>query len=81
MPISTYKDSCDTERYSMSPRPTRQSSSPSRMLSLLTAAILMAGSAQLSAATADGQPARNMGDYSFAIPQQSLVSALNAFAR
>ena len=63
----------------MSPRPTRQSSSPSRMLSLLTAAILMAGSAPLRAAAAGGQPARNMGDYSFAIPQQSLVSALNAF--
>jgi len=63
----------------MSPRLSRQSSSTSGMLSLLTAAILMAGSAPLMAAAADGQPARNMGDYSFAIPQQSLVSALNAF--
>ncbi|VVN98888.1 TonB-dependent receptor [Pseudomonas fluorescens] len=63
----------------MSPRLSRQSSSPSRMLSLLTAAILIAGSAPLMAAAADGQPIRNMGDYSFAIPQQSLVSALNAF--
>lgn len=63
----------------MSPRLSRQSTSPSGMLSLLTAAILMAGSAPLMAAAADGQPARNMGDYSFAIPQQSLVSALNAF--
>ncbi|WP_219095475.1 TonB-dependent receptor [Pseudomonas sp. UMAB-40] len=63
----------------MSSRHTRQSSSPSRVLSLLTAAILMAGAAPLMAATAAGQPTRNMGDYSFAIPQQSLVSALNAF--
>jgi hemoglobin/transferrin/lactoferrin receptor protein len=45
----------------------------------LTAAILMAGSAPLMAATAAGQPSRNMGDYSFAIAQQPLVSALNAF--
>ena len=63
----------------MSSRLTRQPSSPSRVLSLLTAAILMAGSAQLYAATAAEQPTRNMGDYAFAIPQQSLVSALNAF--
>ena len=61
----------------MSSRLTRQSSSPSRVLSLLTAAILMAGTASLMAATE--QPARNMGDYSFAIAQQPLVSALNAF--
>lgn len=63
----------------MSSRLTRQSSSPSRVLSLLTAAILMAGSAPLMAATAAEQPSRNMGDYSFAIAQQPLVSALNAF--
>ncbi|MHC8406199.1 TonB-dependent receptor [Pseudomonas sp. TMB3-21] len=63
----------------MSSRLTRHSSSPSRMLSLLTAAILMAGSAPLLAATAAGQPTRTLGDYAFAIPQQSLVSALNAF--
>lgn len=63
----------------MSSRHTRQSSSPSRVLSLLTAAILMAGAAPLMAATATEQPSRNMGDYAFAIPQQSLVSALNAF--
>lgn len=63
----------------MSSRLTRHSSSPSRVLSLLTAAILMAGSAPLLAATTAEQPARNMGDYAFAIPQQSLVSALNAF--
>ncbi|VVQ03565.1 Vitamin B12 transporter BtuB [Pseudomonas fluorescens] len=62
----------------MSSRLTRQSSSPSRVLSLLTAAILMAGTAPLMAATAE-QPSRNMGDYSFAIAPQSLVSALNAF--
>jgi hemoglobin/transferrin/lactoferrin receptor protein len=63
----------------MSSRLTRQSSSPSRVLSLLTAAMLMAGAAPLMAATPAEQPSRNMGDYSFAIPQQSLVSALNAF--
>lgn len=63
----------------MSSRHTRQSSSPSRVLSLLTAAILMAGAAPLMAATAADQPSRNLGDYSFAIAQQSLVSALNAF--
>ena len=64
----------------MSFRLTRQSPSPSRVLSLLTAAILMAGTAPLMAATAAEQPTRNRGDYSFAIPQQSLVSALNAFS-
>ena len=63
----------------MSSRLTRQSPTPSRVLSLLTAAILMAGSAPLLASTADGQQTRNIGDYAFAIPQQSLVSALNAF--
>src|SRR5471032_1495230 len=63
----------------MSSRLTRQSSSPSRVLSLLTAAILMAGATPLMAATAADQPSHNMGDYAFAIPQQSLVSALNAF--
>ncbi|VVM87012.1 Hemin receptor [Pseudomonas fluorescens] len=54
-------------------------SSPSRMLSLLTAAILLAGSESLLAANAAGQPTRTIGDYAFAIPQQSLVSAINAF--
>ena len=63
----------------MSPRLTRQAPSPSRVLSLLTAAILMAGTAPLMAANATEQSTRKMGDYSFAIPQQSLVSALNAF--
>ncbi|MBD9440910.1 TonB-dependent receptor [Pseudomonas sp. PDM04] len=63
----------------MSSRLTCASSSSSRVLSLLTAAILMAGSAPLLAATATEQTPRNMGDYSFAIAQQPLVSALNAF--
>ncbi|MHC8306975.1 TonB-dependent receptor [Pseudomonas sp. PB3P13] len=63
----------------MSSRLTRHCSSPSRVLSLLTAAILMAGSASAMAATAAEQPSRNMGDYAFAIAQQPLVSALNAF--
>ena len=69
----------------MSPRLTRRSSSPSRVhhctLSLLTAAILMAGvqAAPVLAATPAQQPSRNMGDYRFAIAQQPLVSALNAF--
>jgi hemoglobin/transferrin/lactoferrin receptor protein len=63
----------------MSSRLTHQSSSPSRALSLLTAAILMAGATPLMAATAAEPSTRTMGDYSFAIPQQSLVSALNAF--
>ncbi|WP_095078521.1 TonB-dependent receptor [Pseudomonas sp. Irchel s3h17] len=70
----------------MSPRLTHRSSSPSTRvqhctLSLLTAAILLAGAqaAPVMAATATQQPSRNMGDYTFAIAQQPLVSALNAF--
>ncbi|MDD0998225.1 TonB-dependent hemoglobin/transferrin/lactoferrin family receptor [Pseudomonas sp. TNT2022 ID1044] len=63
----------------MSSRLTRQSSSPSRVLSLLTAAILMAGAAPLMAATAAEQQTRKMGDYAFTIAPQPLVSALNAF--
>lgn len=63
----------------MSSRLTRPATSPSRVLSLLTAAILMAGTAPLMAASASEQPARKMGDYTFAIAPQSLVSALNAF--
>ncbi len=61
------------------------SSSPSRLhnctLSLLTAALLLAGAqaTPVLAATAAQPPARNLGDYSFAIAQQPLVSALNAF--
>ncbi|WHS61648.1 TonB-dependent receptor [Pseudomonas sp. G2-4] len=53
---------------------------PSCTLSLLTAALLIAGTAPAAlAATAAQSPARNMGDYTFAIAQQPLVSALNAF--
>lgn len=63
----------------MSLRLTRQPSSPRRVLSLLTVAILMAGSAPLMAATAPQQATRNLGQYTFAIAQQPLVSALNAF--
>ncbi|WP_277589463.1 TonB-dependent receptor [Pseudomonas chlororaphis] len=72
----------------MSSRLNSRSSSSSRQarlqnctLSLLTAAILLAGAAPVLAATAGAKtlPARNMGDYSFAIDQQPLVSALNAF--
>lgn len=50
-------------------------------LSLLTAAILLAG-AQATPVLAAGsaeQPARSLGNYSFSIAQQPLVSALNAF--
>ncbi|UZM11900.1 TonB-dependent hemoglobin/transferrin/lactoferrin family receptor [Pseudomonas kielensis] len=70
----------------MSSRLTRRSSSPSQRvhhctLSLLTAAMLLAGTqaAPVMAATPAQQPSRQMGDYSFAIAQQPLVSALNAF--
>lgn len=70
----------------MSSRLTRRFSSPSARvqnctLSLLTAAILLAGAqaAPVMAATATQQPSRNIGDYTFAIAQQPLVSALNAF--
>jgi hemoglobin/transferrin/lactoferrin receptor protein len=63
----------------MSSRLTRPASSPSRVLSLLTAAILMAGTAPVMAATAAEQPSRKMGDYAFTIAPQPLVSALNAF--
>ncbi|MFW0757338.1 TonB-dependent receptor [Pseudomonas sp. H11T01] len=62
----------------------RSSSSSARLqnctLSLLTAAILTCAHATpVMAATAAEQPTRNMGDYTFAIAQQPLVSALNAF--
>ena len=60
----------------MSPRFNRRSSSP--VLSLLTAAILLA-SAPVMAATAAEPAARSHGNYSFSIEQQPLVSALNAF--
>ena len=60
----------------MSSRFNRRSSSP--VLSLLTAAILLA-SAPVMAATAAEPVARSHGNYSFSIEQQPLVSALNAF--
>ncbi|MGR4972918.1 TonB-dependent receptor [Pseudomonas sp. LARHCG127] len=64
----------------MSSRLTCRFLAPSCTLSLLTAAILMAGTAPLAlAATTVQPPARNMGDYTFAIARQPLVSALNAF--
>lgn len=64
----------------MSSRLTCRFLAPSCTLSLLTAAILMAGTAPLALATTTVQPpARNMGDYTFAIARQPLVSALNAF--
>lgn len=64
----------------MSSRFNRRSSSPVRRhgLSLLTAAILLAG-APVMAATAAEPATRSQGNYSFSIEQQSLVSALNAF--
>ncbi|AUO45174.1 TonB-dependent receptor [Pseudomonas ogarae] len=64
----------------MSSRLTCRFLAPSCTLSLLTAAILMAGTAPLALAATTVQPAaRNMGDYTFAIARQPLVSALNAF--
>ena len=54
----------------------RRSSSP--VLSLLTAAILLAAAPAI-AATATEPAARSHGNYSFSIEQQPLVSALNAF--
>ncbi|MEX0164449.1 TonB-dependent hemoglobin/transferrin/lactoferrin family receptor [Pseudomonas brassicacearum] len=64
----------------MSSRLTCRFLTPSCTLSLLTAALLMAGTAPLALAATTVQPAaRNMGDYSFAIARQPLVSALNAF--
>ncbi|WLH72750.1 TonB-dependent receptor [Pseudomonas fluorescens] len=53
----------------------RRSSSP--VLSLLTAAILLASAPAM--ATAAEPAARSHGQYSFSIEQQPLVSALNAF--
>lgn len=64
----------------MSSRLTCRFLAPSCTLSLLTAALLMAGTAPLALAATAVQPAaRNMGDYTFAIARQPLVSALNAF--
>ncbi|MCX4064591.1 TonB-dependent receptor [Pseudomonas sp. S1Bt30] len=54
----------------------RRSSSP--VLSLLTAAILLAGLPVASATAAEPAP-RSYGNYQFSIEQQPLVSALNAF--
>ncbi|MDD0975038.1 TonB-dependent receptor [Pseudomonas fontis] len=50
-------------------------------LSLLTAAMLASGACSLPALAAEPAkaPAQRMGDYRFAIAQQPLVSALNAF--
>lgn len=64
----------------MSSRLTCRFLAPSCTLSLLTAAILLAGTAPHVLAADNVQPAaRNMGDYNFAIARQPLVSALNAF--
>ena len=60
----------------MSSRFNRRSSSP--VLSLLTAAILLAGAPVMSASAAEPAP-RSHGNYNFSIAQQPLVSALNAF--
>ncbi len=54
----------------------RRSSSP--VLSLLTAALLLAGVPVLTASAAEPAP-RSHGNYTFSIEQQPLVSALNAF--
>ncbi|MFP3335416.1 hypothetical protein SB761_32455, partial [Pseudomonas sp. SIMBA_064] len=61
----------------MSSRFNRRSSSP--VLSLLTAAILLAG-APMTVAMAAEPIARTHGNYTFSIEQQPLVSALNAFS-
>ncbi|UVM71300.1 TonB-dependent receptor [Pseudomonas alvandae] len=63
----------------MSSRLTCRFLAPSRALSLLTAAILMAGAAPAAFAVNGQSPAHNMGDYTFNIARQPLVSALNAF--
>ncbi|WP_411378584.1 TonB-dependent receptor [Pseudomonas sp. MPB26] len=54
----------------------RRSSSP--VLSLLTAAILLAGVPVMTASAAE-PASRSHGNYTFSIEQQPLVSALNAF--
>ncbi len=54
----------------------RRSTSP--VLSLLTAAILLAGAPVMTATAAEPAP-RSHGNYNFQIEQQPLVSALNAF--
>lgn len=60
----------------MSSRFNRRSASP--VLSLLTAAILLAGAPVMSASAAE-PAARSHANYTFSIEQQPLVSALNAF--
>ena len=60
----------------MSSRFNRRSASP--VLSLLTAAILLAGAPVMSATAAE-PAARSHANYTFSIEQQPLVSALNAF--
>lgn len=60
----------------MSSRFNRRSSSP--VLSLLTAAILLAGAPVMSASAAE-PVSRSHGNYNFSIEQQPLVSALNTF--
>ncbi|ONH57448.1 hemoglobin/transferrin/lactoferrin receptor protein [Pseudomonas cedrina] len=60
----------------MSPCFNRRSSSP--VLSLLTAALLLAGVPVMTASAAE-PASRSHGNYTFSIEQQPLVSALNAF--
>ncbi|MCJ8202825.1 TonB-dependent receptor [Pseudomonas sp. RGM2987] len=63
----------------MSSRLTCRFLAPSCTRSLLTVAILMAGTAPHVLAASAQPAARNMGDYRFAIARQPLPSALNAF--
>jgi len=70
----------------MSPRLNSRSSVPCARLqnctlSLLTAAILLAGAqaTPVMAADASASSSQRMGNYNFAIAEQPLVSALNAF--
>ncbi|MEX5343032.1 TonB-dependent receptor [Pseudomonas sp. I2] len=69
----------------MSTGPTRPSTSSRRMgqLSLLTLALLASGACSLPALAAEPTQASGprMGDYRFAIAQQPLVSAINAFSQ
>ncbi|QXH45940.1 TonB-dependent hemoglobin/transferrin/lactoferrin family receptor [Pseudomonas xanthosomatis] len=65
--------------------PTRPSTSPRRrgQLSLLTLALLASGACGLPAMAAEPAQASSprMGDYRFAIAQQPLVAAINAFSQ
>ncbi|UBM24440.1 TonB-dependent hemoglobin/transferrin/lactoferrin family receptor [Pseudomonas sp. p1(2021b)] len=69
----------------MSTGPTRPSNPPRRMgqLSLLTLALLASGTCSLPALAAEPAQASSprMGDYRFAIDQQPLVAAINAFSQ